>query len=165
MTTAIDINTNENISIKPIAIYQSDAFDVLLLADANTGKGIWRGFDYQWYTDRREEFKTRVKAEMLVSLRVNPGAVYHAIYSSTDANVKWFDNHMAPACRKALELARMEADDSSWIDGFFQRVQGDYLICWYACWHPESGLSIPTREQWDDFLEELKSKGAVDREK
>lgn len=46
MTTAIDINTNENISIKPIAIYQSDAFDVLLLADANTGKGIWRGFDY-----------------------------------------------------------------------------------------------------------------------
>ena len=51
MTTAIDINTNENISIKPIAIYQSDAFDVLLLADANTGKGIWRSFDYQWYTD------------------------------------------------------------------------------------------------------------------
>ena len=51
MTTAIDIDTNENISIKPIAIYQSDAFDVLLLADANTGKGIWRGFDYQWYTD------------------------------------------------------------------------------------------------------------------
>lgn len=46
MTTAIDINTNENISINPIAIYQSDAFDVLLLADANTGKGIWRGFDY-----------------------------------------------------------------------------------------------------------------------
>lgn len=28
-----------------------------------------------------------------------------------------------------------------------------------ARWHPESGLSIPTREQWDDFLEELKSKG------
>lgn len=51
MTTAIDINTNENISIKPIAIYQSDAFDVLLLADANTGKGIWRGIDYQWYID------------------------------------------------------------------------------------------------------------------
>lgn len=111
--------------------------------------------------DRREEFKTRVKAEMLVSLRVNPGAIYHAIYSSTDADVKWFDTHMAPACRKALELARREADDSSWIDGFFQRVQGDYLICWYACWHPESGLSIPTREQWDDFLEELKSKGVI----
>lgn len=68
--------------------------------------------------DRREEFKTRVKAEMLVSLRVNPGAIYHAIYSSTDANVKWFDDHMAPACREALELARRE-DDPSWIDGFF----------------------------------------------
>lgn len=114
---------------------------------------------YDW--DRREEFKTRVKAEMLVSLRVNPGAIYHAIYSSTDADVKWFDDHMAPACREALELARREADDPSWLDGFFQRVQGDYLICWYARWHPESGLSIPTREQWDDFLEELKSKGVI----
>lgn len=112
---------------------------------------------YDW--DRREEFKTRVKAEMLVSLRVNPGAIYHAIYSSTDADVKWFEDHMEPACREALELARREADDPSWIDGFFQRAQGDYLICWYARWHPESGLSIPTREQWDDFLEELKSKG------
>ena len=69
MTTAIDINTNENISIKPIAIYQSDAFDVLLLADANTGKGIWRGFDYQWYTDpedgdldpRRRQNRRRVR--------------------------------------------------------------------------------------------------------
>lgn len=51
MTTAIDINTNEATSIKPIVIAQSDAWDVLLLADANTGKGIWRGFEYQWYTD------------------------------------------------------------------------------------------------------------------
>ena len=41
----------------------------------------------------------------------------------------------------------------------FQRAQGIDLIGWYARWHPESGLSIPTREQWDDFLEELKSKG------
>lgn len=69
------------------------------------------------------------------------------------------EDHMEPACREALELARREADDPSWIDGFFQRAQGDCLICWYARWHPESGLSIPTREQWDDFLEELKSKG------
>lgn len=72
-----------------------------------------------------------------------------------------FDDHMAPACREALELARREADDPSWLDGFFQRAQGDYLICWYARWHPESGLSIPTREQWDDFLEELKSNGVI----
>lgn len=55
--------------------------------------------------------------------------------------------------------SRREADDPSWLDGFFQRAQGDCLIGWYARWHPESGLSIPTREQWDDFLEELKSKG------
>lgn len=41
MTTAIDINTNENISIKPIAIYQSDAFDVLLLADVS----VYRSYD------------------------------------------------------------------------------------------------------------------------
>jgi hypothetical protein len=47
MTTAIDINTNEAISIKPIVIAQSDAWDVLLLADANTGKGLWRGCDYR----------------------------------------------------------------------------------------------------------------------
>lgn len=40
-----------------------------------------------------------------------------------------FDDHMAPACREALELARREADDPSWLDGFFQRAQGDYLIC------------------------------------
>lgn len=78
---------------------------------------------------------------------------------STDADVEWFEDHMEPACREALELARREADDPSWLDGFFQRAQGDCLIGWYARWHPESGLSIPTREQWDDFLEELKSKG------
>lgn len=51
MTTAIDINTNETTSIKPIVIAQSGAWDVLLLADANTSKGIWRGIDYQWYID------------------------------------------------------------------------------------------------------------------
>lgn len=51
MTTAIDINTNETISIKPIVIAQSDAWDVLLLADANTGKGIWMGYDLDWQID------------------------------------------------------------------------------------------------------------------
>lgn len=47
MTTAIDINTNEAISIKPVVITQSGAWDVLLLADATTGKGIWRGCNYR----------------------------------------------------------------------------------------------------------------------
>jgi hypothetical protein len=51
MTTAIDINTNETISIKPIVIAQSGAWDVLLLADANTGKGIWMGYDLDWQID------------------------------------------------------------------------------------------------------------------
>ena len=52
MTTAIDINTTETISIKPIAIAQSDAWDVLLLADANTGKPIAYGdINRKWYTD------------------------------------------------------------------------------------------------------------------
>lgn len=58
MTTAIDINTNENISIKPIAIYQSDAFDVLLLADANTGKGIWRVSTTSGIPTRKTETST-----------------------------------------------------------------------------------------------------------
>ena len=40
-----------SLPITPIVIAQSDAWDVLLLADANTGKGIWRGFNYRWYTD------------------------------------------------------------------------------------------------------------------
>lgn len=46
MTTAIDINT-----VKPIAICQSDACDTLLIADANTGKGIWMGYDLDWQID------------------------------------------------------------------------------------------------------------------
>lgn len=52
MTTAIDINTNETIDIKPIVIAQSGAWDVLLLADANTGKPLAYGdINRKWYTD------------------------------------------------------------------------------------------------------------------
>lgn len=51
MTTAIDINTNKTITVKPIAICQSDACDTLLIADANTGKGIWIGYDINWQID------------------------------------------------------------------------------------------------------------------
>ena len=52
MTTAIDINTNETIDIKPIVIAQSGALDVLLLADANTGKPLAYGdINRKWYTD------------------------------------------------------------------------------------------------------------------
>ena len=48
MTTAIDINTNKAITVKPIAICQSDACDTLLIADANTGNGIWMGYELDW---------------------------------------------------------------------------------------------------------------------
>ncbi len=51
MTTAIDINTGRIITVKPIAICQSDACDTLLIADANTGKGIWIGYDLNWQID------------------------------------------------------------------------------------------------------------------
>lgn len=51
MTTAIDINTNKAITVKPIAICQGDACDTLLIADANTGKGIWIGYDLNWRID------------------------------------------------------------------------------------------------------------------
>lgn len=52
MTTATDINTGRIITVKPIAICQSDACDTLLIADANTGKGIWMGYyDFNWRID------------------------------------------------------------------------------------------------------------------
>lgn len=51
MTTATDINTGRIITIKPIAICQSDACDTLLIADANTGKGIWIGYRLDWRID------------------------------------------------------------------------------------------------------------------
>lgn len=51
MTTAIDISTNKTITVKPIAICQSDACDTLLIADANTGKGLWMGYELDWQID------------------------------------------------------------------------------------------------------------------
>lgn len=51
MTTATDINTNKATTVKPIAICQSDACDTLLIVDANTGKGIWMGYDLGWQID------------------------------------------------------------------------------------------------------------------
>lgn len=51
MTTAIESNTNKTITVKPIAICQSDACDTLLIADANTGKGLWMGYELNWQID------------------------------------------------------------------------------------------------------------------
>lgn len=55
MTTAIDINTNKTVTVKPIAICQSDACDTLLIADANTGRGIWMGYELDWQIDLEDE--------------------------------------------------------------------------------------------------------------
>lgn len=55
MTTAIDINTGKIVPVKPIAIYGSDAFDTLLIADANTGKGMWLGYDTRWHIDLEDD--------------------------------------------------------------------------------------------------------------
>lgn len=51
MTTAIDINTNKTITVKPIAVCQSNACDTLLIADANTGRGLWMGYELDWQID------------------------------------------------------------------------------------------------------------------
>ena len=40
MFTALEWTTGATVIVKPIAICQSDACDTLLIADANTGKGI-----------------------------------------------------------------------------------------------------------------------------
>lgn len=40
MFTALDINTNETVTVQPIAVYGNDAFDTLLIVDAITGNGI-----------------------------------------------------------------------------------------------------------------------------
>lgn len=62
-------------------------------------------------------------------------------------NISWFETGYRPVSQMYLRTALRLSE----------ALQCD--PCWYARWHPESGLSIPTREQWDDFLEELKSKG------
>lgn len=51
MTTAIDINTDEAVAVRPIAICRSGACDTLLIADANTGKGLWMGYGRDWWID------------------------------------------------------------------------------------------------------------------
>lgn len=50
MFTALDIHTNETVTIQPVAVIGSDAYDTLLIADANTGNGIWMGATpSQWF--------------------------------------------------------------------------------------------------------------------
>ena len=50
MFTALDIHTNETVSVQPVAVIGSDAYDTLLITDARTGNGIWMGANpSQWF--------------------------------------------------------------------------------------------------------------------
>lgn len=52
MTTAIDFDTNEPITVQPVAIYAGSAYDTLLIADGTTGKPLAYGdINHEWYTD------------------------------------------------------------------------------------------------------------------
>ena len=46
--TAFDTNTNESISVMPIAIKPSDSWDLLIIVAAKTQRGIWRDSDLRW---------------------------------------------------------------------------------------------------------------------
>lgn len=50
MFTALDIHTNETVTVQPVAVIGSDAYDTLLIVDARTGNGIWMGENpSQWF--------------------------------------------------------------------------------------------------------------------
>lgn len=50
MTTAIDINTGRHIFVKLVAIHERGRSDILRIADAITGKGVWLESG-QWCAD------------------------------------------------------------------------------------------------------------------
>lgn len=51
-----DIATGKIIAVKPVAVYADQSYDTLLIVDANTGKGMWYGFDAQWYIDTEYDY-------------------------------------------------------------------------------------------------------------
>lgn len=52
MTTAIDFNTDEVVNVQPVAVYESSAYDTLLIIDGNTGKPLaYSDITREWYTD------------------------------------------------------------------------------------------------------------------
>ena len=59
MFVANDIATGKKIVVKPVAVYADQSYDTLLIVDANTGKGMWYGFDAQWYTDTEYDYSNR----------------------------------------------------------------------------------------------------------
>ena len=52
MITAIDFDTNERITVQPVAVYESSAYDTLLIINGNTGKPlVYSDITREWYTD------------------------------------------------------------------------------------------------------------------
>lgn len=56
MFVANDIATGKAIFVKPVAVYADRSYNTLLIVDANTGKGMWYGFDAQWYIDTEYDY-------------------------------------------------------------------------------------------------------------
>ena len=56
MLTATEWTTGATAIVKPIAIRRPNgAYDMLLIADANTGNGIWFTNDGEWHIDLQTE--------------------------------------------------------------------------------------------------------------
>jgi hypothetical protein len=52
---ATDVATGERVTVKPVAVCAGYSYDVLLILDAVTGKGMWYDFDGRWYIDSESE--------------------------------------------------------------------------------------------------------------
>lgn len=55
MFFANDIATGRKITVKPVAVYAGYSYNVLLILDAVTGKGMWCDLDARWYVDTESE--------------------------------------------------------------------------------------------------------------
>ena len=66
MTTAIDFDTNEPITVQPVAIYAGSAYDTLLIADGNTGQPLAYGeITPDWYTELEDDGDFEQAAEKI----------------------------------------------------------------------------------------------------
>ena len=57
MIVANDVATDMKIDVKPVAVYAGHSYDTLLIIDAISGKGMWYGFDAQWYVDTEYDYR------------------------------------------------------------------------------------------------------------
>ena len=118
--------------------------------DPYISKAIQDGEDT---TDSMDVLATRVMAETMISLRLNP----YAISAADGYDEDWHDTIVRPVCAKAIELAREEAKHSIlWQPEFFG-IHGEDLLASYAHRHPETGFGIPTESQWQAFMSEIEA--------